>query len=178
MTNSGTPIKGQSAGLLLRGTRRGPGVILLYPDKLAVVSTADIVGYLIGPAFFAALAVPYSGRIEWYGVVVAALVGRAAGQVLNKRRAARKVAAGRGGVTVIPLDVIIAMRTRKSTGIGRWFGYQTFLVTAADGAEYGFRGMMPGWQTELTDALTARGREVRSTSAGTAVMPRVMPGDG
>ena len=178
MTYSGTPIQGQSAGLLASGARRGPGVVLLYRDKLAVVSTADILGYLIGPAFFAGMSVPFYHRIGWFGVFLAALMGRGVGETLNKRRAARKVAAGRDGVTVIPLDVIISMRTRKSTGIGGWFRRQTLLVTTADGAEYGFCGITAGWQTDLTDALTARGREVRATSAGTMVMPQAAAGEG
>ena len=179
MTYSGSPIKGQSAtSLLLPGARRGPGVVLLYPDKLAAVSTADIMRYLIGPAVFAAITIPFSLRSGWYGVVVAALIGRWVGVTLNKKRAARKVAAGRDGVTVIPLDVIISMRTRKSTGIGGWFRRQTLLVTTADGAEYGFCGITAGWQTDLTDALTARGREVRATSAGTMVMPQAAAGEG
>ena len=179
MTYSGSPIKGQSAtSLLLPGARRGPGVVLLYPDKLAAVSTADIMRYLIGPAVFAAITIPFSLRSGWYGVVVAALIGRWVGVTLNKKRAARKVAAGRDGVTVIPLDLITSLRTGKSTGITGLFGYQTLLVTTADGAEYGFRGLMAGWQTDLTDALTARGREVRATSAGTMVMPQAAAGEG
>lgn len=78
------------------------------------------------------------------------------------------MAAGGDKVTVIPLDAITSLQTRKSKG---WLAGQHLIVTTADGAEYGFGVKLDKWSADLTNALTARGREVRSTPQGMAVIP-------
>src|SRR5207249_10874500 len=66
------------------------------------------------------------------------------------------------GVRVVPLDSIASVQRTKSAGILDWLTGQVLLVTTADGAEYEFRGMMAGWQADIADALTVRGREVHA----------------
>lgn len=97
------------------------------------------------------------------------------GEGIAKRRAARKVAAGTDGMTVIPLDLITSLQIGKSSGIRGWVAGQNLLVTTADGSEYEFRGKLDGWQADLAGALTARGRDVQVTPQGITVTPRPTP---
>ena len=78
------------------------------------------------------------------------------------------MAAGGDNVTVIPLDSIISLQTRKSWG---WLSGRHLIVTTADGAEYGFGVKLDKWSTDLTNALTARGREAQTTDHGIVVTP-------
>jgi hypothetical protein len=90
------------------------------------------------------------------------------GGAIAKSQAAAKVAAGDDNVTAIPLDSITGLQTRKSKG---WLGRRYLIVTTADGAQYGFSVKLDQWSGDLTNALTARGREVRPTPEGIAVTP-------
>ena len=52
LTESGIPIRSQSARFRVSGTGRGRGIVLLYPDKLAAVnSSAQLWGISFGPLF-------------------------------------------------------------------------------------------------------------------------------
>ena len=64
--------------------------------------------------------------------------GSKIGGAIAKGKAARQVAAAGGNVTVIQLDSITSLETRKATGISGWLGGRSLLVTTADGAAYGF----------------------------------------
>jgi hypothetical protein len=173
MKVSRIPIQAQAARFLVGGARHKRGYVLLYPDNLTtVVSPVDPVGYLGGPMVFARFSFPLFHLIGWSGVVLGALMGRCAGDAYNKLRATRDAPLPGDGVTVIPLDVITGVRTLKSQGIGGWWGFQTLIVTAADGTEYGFRGQMGNWQAYLTSALALRGRQVRGAAEGITIRPR------
>ena len=172
MKVSRIPLQAQAARFLVDGVRRKWGYVLLYPDSLTtVVSPADPVGYLGGPMVFLGFGIPMYHLIGWLGIVVGALMGRYAGDAYNKRQAIRDAPARGDGVAVIPLDLITGVRTGRSEGIAGWWGFQTLVVTTADGTEYGFRGKMGSWQAYLTSALALRGREVRGTVEGITIMP-------
>ena len=85
-------------------------------------------------------------------------------RAVDKRRAARKAAAGGDGVTVIPLDQVTSVRCRKGRKAPSWLGIRNLTVTTADGTEYRFDGLMEQWQGPLAGALAARGREVHVES--------------
>jgi hypothetical protein len=179
MTDSRIPIRSQVARFSAGGADRGRGMVLLYPDELAaVISPTDTWGYLVGPAIYLAVTFPLFHTIGWLGVAAGSMIGGGAGNVVNKRRAVRKAAAGGDGVTVIPLDLITGVRTRKPAGIGGRWGFWILAVTTADGAEYEFRGIMEKWQAHLARALTARGRQVRTAPEGITVTPLVTPEQG
>ncbi len=170
MTDSGISIRSQAARFSAGGASRGRGMVLLYPDRLAAVITpTDTFGYLVGPAIYAAVALPLFHTIGWLGIAAGSAIGGGAGNAILKRRAIRKAAAGGDGVTVIPLDQVTGVRTRKPAGIGGWWGYRVLAVTTADGVEYGFHGIMEKWQAHLARALTARGRQVHTVPEGITV---------
>lgn len=175
MTDSEIPIQSQSVRFREGGIGRGQGILLLYPDKLAAVdSAAELWGIVLGPIVFVAMCLLVHD-IQPLGSAGAALVGGWMGGGIGKRRAARKMAANRDGVRIIPLDLITSLRIRKSTGSSGWLTGQALLVTTADGAEYEFRGRMNGWQAGLAGALTVRGRDVHVTPQGITVLPRATP---
>ena len=168
MTDGEIPIQSQSVRFREGGIGRGHGILLLYPDKLAAVdSSAELWGIFLGPIVLAAVSLLVPGILT-LGSAAAVLVGGWTGQGIGKRWAARKVAAHRCRVRVIPLDLITSLQIRKSTGFGGWLTGQALLVTTADGAEYEFRGRMNGWQA---GALTGRGRDVHVTPQGITVLP-------
>jgi hypothetical protein len=179
MTESGTPIQSQTARFLAGGAKRGEGYLLLYPDNLTtVISRVETWGYLVGPLIFVAITVPLFHTIGWLGVAVGSVIGGQAGEAVNKRRAVKKAAAGGDGVTVIPLDVITSVQTRKPEGLaGRW-GARILVVTTADGTEYGFRGTMEKWQAHLARTRAARGCEVYEVHDAITVMPRITTEEG
>src|SRR6266567_5524598 len=179
MTDSRNPIHSQAARFSADGASRGRGMVLLYPDELAAVITpTDTWGYLVGPAIYVAVTFPLFHTIGWLGVAAGSAIGGGAGNAILKRRAVRKAAAGGDGVTVIPLDQVTGVRTRKPAGIGGWWGFWILAVTTADGTEYEFRGIMEKWQAHLARALTARGRQVHAGPEGIAVTPLVTPEEG
>jgi hypothetical protein len=172
MTDSGTPIQSQTARFLAGGAKQGEGYLLLYPDNLtAVISQVETWGYLMAPLIVVAITVPLFHTIGWFVVAVGSVIGGQAGEAINSRRAIRKAAAGGDGVTVIPLDLITGVQTRKPAGMaGRW-GVRILVVTTADGAEYEFRGKLDNWQAHRAGALAARGHDVRVRAGGITVRP-------
>jgi len=170
-TDSETPVQRQTTRLLMGGKTRGYGTLLLYPGKLASVrSEAVRIGTFVGLIVVwspSLLIAPHSGPGA-LGALIGLGGGRLIGGAIAKSRAAAKVAPGGDNVTVISLDSITSLQTRKSTG---WLRGQHLIVTTADGAEYGFGVKLDKWSADLTNALTARGREVRTTPQGLAVTP-------
>jgi hypothetical protein len=172
LTESGMPIRSQSARFLFGSAKPGRGFLLLYPDRLtAVNSPADTWGYAIGPVIFLVLSLPLSHRIGYWGVAAGSAIGGGIGNYINKRRAVAKATEGGDGVTVIPFDLITGVRTGKPQGMPGWWGIRILVVTTADGTEYEFRGTMQKWQASLTDALTARGCGVHPAADGIMVTP-------
>ena len=180
LTESGIPIRSQSARFRVSGTGRGRGIVLLYPDKLAAVnSSAQLWGIFLGPIVLIALShLALSHDIRELGSAVGVLAGNWIGQGIGERRAVTRVAANRDGVRLVPLDLITSVQFTRSAGILDWLTGQVLLVTTADGAEYEFRGMMAGWPAAIAGALTVRGHEVQAERDVITVMPQVMGGEG
>jgi hypothetical protein len=178
VTDRGKPIHSQSATFYVSGSKRGQGMLLLYPDELAAVTTpTGTWGYLAGPALFLAVTIPLFHTIGWQGIFATSLVGGWAGEALARRRTARKAAAGGEGVTVIPLELITGVEARKPTKAAGWLGLRNITVTA-DGTEYEFRGTTEKWMAQLTSALTAYGREVHIAAESITVLPWATLGEG
>ena len=172
MPDSQTPTKSQSARFLFGSAKSGRGFLLLYPDRMtAVNSPVDTWGYVTGPVIFLVLSLPLSHRIGYAGVAAGSAIGGWIGNYLNSRRAVTKAAQGGDGVTVIPFDLITAVRTVKPQGMPGWWGIRILVVTTADGTEHEFRGTMEKWQDYLSDALTARGCGVYPAVDGVMVAP-------
>ena len=151
----------------------GPGTLLLYPDKLAHVSSraANVGG---GAGFIAVFAVSWAlarGGPGALGGAIGAGGGWMIGAAIAQSQAAGKVAAGGSGVTVIPLVAITSLRTIEPAGIGGVLGGKSLLVTTADRAEYRFGVKLDNWSADLAGALTARGRVVHVTPEGMTVTP-------
>ena len=176
LTESGIPIRSQSARFRVNGTGRGRGIVLLYPDKLAAVnSSAQLWGIFFGPIVLISFSHLLFHDIRELGSAAGVLAGAWIGQGIGKRLAATRVAANRDGVRLVPLDLITSVQF-KSAGIRDWLTGQVLLVTTADGSEYEFRGIMNGWQAAIAGALTVRGRDVHVTPQGIAVTPQATPG--
>ena len=173
MTDSTTPIHGQSATFIVNGAKRGESMLLLYPDELTAVITGSIGNwlYLGVPVVYVAVKYFVFHTIGWALVSVWFLAAWWARQALDTRRAARKVAAGGDGVTVIPLEQVTSVRCRKPTKASGWLGLRNMTVTTADGTEYTFDGLMEQWHAHLVKALTARGREIHVEPETITVMP-------
>ena len=113
MTDSGTLIQSQSARFRAREGGREQGIVMLYPDKLAAVGTsAALWGHFLGPLVLTAISFPRVHDIGAFGAAIGVLVGGWIGEGIGKRTAARKVAADRDGVMVVPLDSITSVETR------------------------------------------------------------------
>jgi hypothetical protein len=185
MNGTVKPIRSESARFLVGGTGKGQGVVLLYPDKLASVTTyGERWGYFVGPIVVAAAALPIA-RItgawpEFYGALQAALgvmLGGAIGRAVDRGLAAKTVAEAPQGATIIPLDMVASLQTFRPTRLGSLFSGETLVVTTVDGTEYGFRGRA-GLQNDIAGALAGLGREVRATTTGLAVSSRALNGEG
>jgi hypothetical protein len=171
MTDGETPVRRQTTRLLMGGKARGYATLLLYPDKLAAVSSGVVrlttpAGLVV--AFILAIFIPPHTGPGALGALIGAGVGYLIGAAIANSRAAAKVATGGDDVTVIPLDSITSLEMRKSKV---WLGGQHLVVTTADGAQYGFKVKLERWSADLAKALAARGREVRSTPQGMTVTP-------
>jgi hypothetical protein len=178
MTDGEIPIQSQSVRFGEGGIGRGHGIVLLYPDKLAAVdSSAELWGIVLGPLVLVAVSLLVRDILA-LGSAAAVVAGGWIGQGIGKRRAARKVAARRGDVRVIPLELITSLQFRRSAGFRGWLIGQALLVTTADGAGYEFRGRMNGWQAGLAGVLAVRGRDVHVTPQGITVIPRATPEPG
>jgi hypothetical protein len=173
MTERKIPIRSQNATFSVNGAKRGEGMLLLYPDQLTAVITGSVRTWVyVGvPAVYLAVWLLVfhtigSGLLAaWY------LAAWWAWQAVDKRRAARKAAAGGDGVTAIPLDQVTSVRCGEAGKAASWLGIRNLTVTTVDGTEYRFNGLMEQWQSRLADALTARGREVHVESETITVMP-------
>src|SRR5262245_57641657 len=170
MTDSETPVRRQTTRLLAGGKTQGYGTLLLYPDKLAAVSSGAVrIGMIVGiiVVFVPTVLIPPHTGPGALGALIGIGGGYLIGGAIARSQAAAKVAAGGDNVTVVPLDSITSLETRKSKG---WLGGQHLIVTTADGAEYGFGVKLSTWSADLNNALKSRGREVRTTPQGMAVM--------
>jgi hypothetical protein len=164
MTNASL-IQIRRAGFRVAGKARGLGLVLLYQDKLARVSRrAEALGSFLGPLVVLGITYP---SIDGFGVVAGVLVGRWFGEQVDRRIAARRVAQGGRGVTVIPLDSITSVRA----GSEGFLGSPSLVVTTQDRTEYHFYGNPGTWQADLAAALTVRGRSVQVTPGGIMVTP-------
>ncbi len=167
MTEIREPIAMRPA--VLYGTRRkSPGTLLLYPEKLAhveswITSWCAGAGFLIVAVLSAALAHAGPGAL---GGAIGAGGGVAAGAAITRRRAPRSVAAADRHVTVIWLDTITNVESRKA---GRAWNRQ-LVVSTAGGVDYTFRANLDQWSADLAGALGGRGRNVQPTAAGLAVL--------
>jgi hypothetical protein len=186
MNGTVKPIRSESARFLVGGTRKGQGVVLLYPDKLASVRVyGEMWGYFVGPIVVAAAALPIA-RItgawpEFYRALQAALgvmLGGAIGRAVDRGLAAKAVAEAPQGATIIPLDMVASLQTFRPTRLGSLFSGETLVVTTVDGTEYGFRGRTGKLQNDIASALAGLGREVRATTTGLAVNSRALNGEG
>jgi hypothetical protein len=180
MTESKIPAQGETATFFVNGSKRGAGMLLLYPDELTAVRimTFGTWIYLSVPAVYAAAAYFVFQTIGWALVSIWLVTGWWAFQQLDKRRAARRAAGGGDRVMVIPLEQVTSVRTRKPTKLAGLVGLRNVTVSTADGTEYEFRGTMEKWHTHLTQALTARGREVHAESENLTVLPWATLGEG
>jgi hypothetical protein len=186
MANNIKPIRSESARFLVGGTRKGQGVVLLYPDKLASVSEyAEMWGYFVGPLVVAAAAFPIVRTIGSFPDGIAALqaalgvmLGGAIGRAVDRGLAAKAVADGPEAATIIPLDMITSLQTFTPTRLGSLFRGETLVVTTADGTQYGFRERTGHLQNDIAGALAGLGREVRATTTGLAVNSRALNGEG
>jgi hypothetical protein len=186
MANKIKPIRSESARFLVGGTRKGQGVVLLYPDKLAKVSVcAEMWGYFVGPLVVAVAAYPIVRTIGSFPDGIAALqaafgvmLGGAIGRAVDRGLAAKAVADGPEAATIIPLDMITGLQIFRPTRLGSLFMGETLVVTTADGTQYGFRGRTSSLQNDIAGALAGLGREVRATTTGLAVTPRALGGEG
>lgn len=169
MADTGAPVRRQTTRLLAGGKTKGYGTLLLYPDKLATVrSRAVRIGMIVGAiaVFGPSLLIPPNTGPGALGALIGVGGGYLIGGAIAKSQAATKVAAGDSNVTVIPLDSIRSLETKKSKG---WLGGQHLIVTTADGAQYGFGVKLDRWSADLANALAARGCEARTTPQGMAV---------
>jgi hypothetical protein len=171
MADSGTPIRMQTARLLGVKTSQGAGTLVLYPDKVVHVrSQAVLWASKIGLVVVAvpSLALPPHTGPGALGALIGGGGGALIGGVIARSRAAAKAAAAGDDVTVIPLDSITGIETRKSSG---WLARQNLFVTTAGGADHGFSVKLERWSADLASALTARGCVVHATPQGMAVTP-------
>ena len=167
------PAQGETATFFVNGTKRGEGMLLLYPDELAAVTIVTFGTWIyLGVAVATAVVTDFVFHtIGWGLLAIWFVTGWWVFQNLDKRRAARRAAAGGDRVMVIPLEQVTRVKTRKPTKAAGWMGFRNVTVSTADGTEYEFRGTMEKWHTHLTQALTAHGREVHAESENITVMP-------
>ncbi len=162
MTDIEAPVRSQTIRLLVHGKAQGHATVLLYADKLAAVRLRafgirrfiGFIGFIVLFGSGDLIAAITHTALEG---VLGAITAVAAGYLLRgptESRAAAKVAAGGGDVTVIPLDLITRLETGKSWGRK---GGQYLTVTTADGTEYEFGVKLDKWSADLANALTARG---------------------
>jgi hypothetical protein len=172
MIDNEIPIRKHTAHLLGVKMSQGQGTLLLYPEKLAHVPSQTIrwassIGFVVVAVPCFALP-PHTGPGA-LGALIGAGAGSKIGSAIAKGQAVKEVTAAGDNVTVIQLDSITSLQTSKSKGISGWLRGQNLLVTTADGTAYGFSLKLDKWSADLTSALTARGREVRTTSQGMLV---------
>lgn len=164
-----SPIRMQTARLLGVKPLQGAGTLVLYPDRL--VHVRSLVVAWASSAGFVVIAVPGIALPPHTGPgAVGGLIGAGGGALIGgaiaKRRVPGKVAAAGDDVTVIPLDSITGIETRRSSGRRSRPG---IFVTTAGGTDYGFSVKLDKWSADLASALTARGCVVYPTQQGMTV---------
>jgi hypothetical protein len=170
---STSPIRSESARRYVDGRRGRWGVVLLYPDKLASVNVrSELWGCFLGPIAMVAASWPGTESLGALNAVIGVFMGSTIGRFADRRTAARKMADGGAGATIIPLGSIDSLRTDRSTRLGGMFAVETLVVTTADGAEYGFCGRTGSLPAEIAGVIAGHGREVRATPLGLTVTPR------
>jgi hypothetical protein len=175
VTSSSKPIRSESAFFRLDGSRKGKGVVLLYPDRLVSVKTyVEYVCWFVTVLILDVVAyrtfhVVASWLVPFFGILLGGVIGRA----VDRWLAPGMVAPGAGNTTIIPLDTISSLRTDRSGGLAGLFPTETVVVTA-DGTEYGFLGRTGYLQADIASALAETGRDVRATPLGLAVTPRAV----
>ena len=175
MAESAALIRSESARRYVDGRMGRWGVVLLYPDRLASVNVrAELWGCFFGPVVMIAAGWPVTEDAGAFHAIIGVLLGSTIGRFIDRRRAARKMAAGGAGATIIPLDAIGSLRTDRTTRWSGQFAVETLVVTTADGTEYGFLGRTGYLQADIASALAERGRDVRATPLGLAVTPRAV----
>jgi len=145
------------------------GTLILYADRLTHVrSRIPYWSTYLGAAVVAliSLALAHSAP-GTAGAVVGARGGQAIGAAIARRQAPAKAAAGGTGVTVIPLDSITNIATRKGAG---WLRIGRMVISTLNGPEYTFRVNPAQWSADLSAALVARGHNVRAAPDGLAVL--------
>jgi hypothetical protein len=178
MTGSVIPIRREATLFQVDGARRRPGLVLLHPDGLAAMITRIAIwGYCLGVIVFIAAGAFLFPNFSDVAMVVAigipgGFLGRFVARGLATRKAAKKLASGGGGMTVMPFESIAGFRVRPSAGINGSFGFKDLLVETADGTEYAFAGIGK-WQADLVNALTARGSDVHTATRGMLVTAQV-----
>jgi hypothetical protein len=174
-----SPTRTESARRYVDGRRGRWGVVLLYPDKLASVNVrSELWGCFLGPVALVAASWPVAESLGALNAFVGVFLGSTIGRYADRRTAARKMADGGAGATIIPLGSIDSLRTDRSTQLGGMFAIETLVVTTADGTEYGFRGRTGSLPTEIAGAIASHGREVRATPLGLEVSPRAAVAEG
>src|SRR2546429_4274003 len=131
MAESASLIRSESTWFRVDGSRKGKGVVLLYPDRLVSVRiyaeyacwlvmmvVLDIVAYHI-----------FRDIVGWLAPFFGVLLGTLIGRPVERWLAARMVAAGRGNAASVPLDLIASLRTDRSEGLAGLFPTETVVVT-------------------------------------------------
>jgi hypothetical protein len=179
MAEGTRPTRTESVWLRVDGIKKGKGVLLLYPDKLASVKVRAELWFWV--LTILVLGIParrfapdFAVLAPALGVIVGGLIGRA----VDRKLADRAMARGSGRATIIPLDTIVSLRTGRSRGLGDWFVTETLVVTTADGTQYTFVGRTGNVLADIAGAIASHGLEVRATPAGLAVTPRAAVAEG
>lgn len=170
MAGSVKPVRSESVRFLVGGVRKGQGVVLLYPDKLASVKTyAEVWGCVLGTSAVAAATYPFATTLGGLTAVIGVWLGAAIGRFVDRGLAARAVADSPMNATIIPLDMVASLQTLRSDWFSGRLSGETLVVTTADGRQYEFRGKTGSLQTDIGRVLAGLGRDVRATTAGLAV---------
>jgi hypothetical protein len=170
MPGSVKPIRSESVRFLVGGIRKGQGVVLLYPDKLASVKTyAELWGSVLGVIALAAATYPFAHTLGPLTAAIGVWLGAAIGRSVDRRLAARAVADSPLNATIIPLDMVASLQTLRSDWFSGRLSGETLVVTTADRSQYEFRGRTGSLQADIGRVLAGLGRDVRATTAGLAV---------
>src|SRR5689334_25417409 len=115
MTESKIPAQGETATFFVNGSKRGEGMLLLYPDELTAVriTTFGTWIYLSVPAMYAAVAYFVFHTIGRGLLAIWFAAGRRAFQPLDTRRSASRAAAGGARAMLIAHEQATTVRTRN-----------------------------------------------------------------
>src|ERR1043165_9964661 len=128
MAETPSLIRSESARRYVDGRMGRWGVVMLYPDRLASVKVpAGLWGCFFGPVVLIGAGWRVTEDAGALHAIVGVLVGSAIGRFIDRRRAARKMAAGGAGATIIPLDAIVSLRTDRTTRLDGLFAVETLV---------------------------------------------------